>query len=83
MRLRALTCFLYPGGFPASVVIPSGEIKLNHPFTLEPGGMTTILLDFDGDRSVTEMGKLDDPAFPEDGRYRMTPVIGIVSVKGP
>lgn len=72
-----------PGGFPASVVIPSGEIKLNHPFTLEPGGMTTILLDFDGDRSVTEMGKLDDPAHPEDGRYRMTPVIGIVSVEGP
>ena len=30
-----------------------------------------MLLDFDGDRSVTEMG---------NGRFRMTPVIGVVSV---
>ena len=68
------------GGLPASVEIPSGEIKLNRPFTLANEGMTSILLDFDGDRSVKEMGKIDDPAHPEDGRYRMTPVIGVVSV---
>ena len=63
----------------ASVEIPSGEIKLNRPFTLAATGMTTIELDFDGDRSVKEIGNIG-PAIPEDGRYRMTPVISVVSV---
>ena len=63
----------------ASVEVNSGEIKLNRPFSLMVGGTTTIELDFDGDRSVREMGKIG-PAHPEDGRYRMTPVISVVSV---
>jgi len=36
------------------------------------GGATTILLDFDGDRSVNAMG---------NGQYRMTPVITILIVE--
>jgi len=36
------------------------------------GGTLTMLIDFDGDRSVVETG---------NGRFRMTPVIGVVSVQ--
>jgi len=61
-----------PAGRSASVEIPSGELKLNREFDLASAGATTILLDFDGDRSVRQTG---------NGRYMMTPVIAIVSVQ--
>lgn len=61
-----------PAEHIGSVEIPSGEVRLNRQFTIPEGGATTILLDFDGDRSVTALG---------DGRFRMTPVITIVSVE--
>jgi hypothetical protein len=55
----------------APVTIPSGVVKLNREFTVESGGSTTILVDFDGDRSVNQTGT---------GEYRMSPVITVVSV---
>jgi len=61
-----------PLGRSANLEIPSGEIKLNRPFDVGEGAVTTMLVDFDGDKSVTEMG---------NGRFRMTPVIGVVSVQ--
>jgi hypothetical protein len=53
------------------VTVSSGEVKLNRPFTLTADTATTILLDLDGNGSIHQMG---------NGSYRMTPVIGIVSV---
>lgn len=61
-----------PAGRSANLEIPSGEVKLNRPFDLGEGATITMLIDFDGDRSVTETG---------NGRFRMTPVIGVVSVQ--
>lgn len=61
-----------PDGLIGNVEIPSGEVRLNRQFTIPEGGATRILLDFDGERSVTALG---------DGRYRMTPVITILSVE--
>ena len=61
-----------PAGRSASVEIPSGEVKLNRGFELAADGATTMLLDFDGDRSIRVTG---------NGRYMMTPVIAIVSVQ--
>jgi hypothetical protein len=61
-----------PAGLIGSVEIPSGEVKLNREFTIPEGGVTKILIDFDGDRSVREMG---------NGRFSMTPVIAIMSVE--
>jgi hypothetical protein len=61
-----------PEGRSASVTIPSGEVKLNRQFEVPADGATTILIDFDGERSVVELG---------NGDYRMTPVIAIVSVQ--
>jgi hypothetical protein len=61
-----------PAGESATLEIPSGEVKLNRQFDVTPAGATTILIDFDGDKSVSETGS---------GSFRMTPVIGIVSVQ--
>jgi hypothetical protein len=61
-----------PAGESATVEIPSGEVKLNRQFDVTAAGATTILIDFDGDKSVSETGS---------GKFRMTPVIGIVSVQ--
>jgi len=61
-----------PAGRNAPVDIPSGEVKLNRQFEVPASGTTTMLLDFDGDRSIRETG---------NGRYMMTPVIAVVSVQ--
>lgn len=60
-----------PAGRSAPLEIPSGEVKLNREFDVA-GSTTTMLLDFDGDRSVHETG---------NGRFMMSPVIGVVSVQ--
>ena len=56
----------------ADVTIPSGEVKLNRGFDLVADGTTTIVLDFDGDKSIRETG---------NGRFMMSPVITIKSVQ--
>ena len=60
-----------PEGASADVRIPSGEVKLNRGFKLTSEDTTTMLLDFDGDKSIHQTGS---------GTYMMNPVIGIVSV---
>jgi hypothetical protein len=61
-----------PTGAKADVTIPSGEVKLNRPFDVPEGGATTVLLDFDGDKSVHLL---------PSGGYMMSPVISVVSVQ--
>lgn len=62
-----------PLGLKAEVKIPSGEIKLNHQFEVPAGGTTSILLDFDGDKSIKLHG---------NGDYQMSPpVISVVSTQ--
>jgi hypothetical protein len=61
-----------PAGSSADLEIPSGEVKLNREFELKDSGATTILIDFDGDKSIHQTG---------NGRYTMSPVISVVSVK--
>ena len=56
----------------ADVTIPSGEVKLNRGFDLAADATTTIVLDFDGDKSIHETG---------NGRFMMSPVIGVKSVQ--
>jgi hypothetical protein len=66
------TTIAAPAGRMADLRIPSGEVKLNRGFKLESESMTTMLLDFDGDRSIHQTGS---------GTYMMNPVIGIVRVQ--
>ncbi len=37
--------------------IPSGTLKIVRPFTVEPGGTTVLILDFDGEKSLILPGK--------------------------
>lgn len=68
-----------PAGLSASVDVPSGEVILNRQFTIASGA-TTMLLDFDGDRSVKETGSGNGKG-NGNTKYMMTPVISIVSVQ--
>jgi Domain of unknown function (DUF4382) len=60
-----------PDGRMSDLRIPSGEVKLNRGFKLTSEATTTMLLDFDGDRSIHQTG---------NGTYMMSPVIGITRV---
>src|SRR4030095_700780 len=61
-----------PAGAKADVTIPSGEVKLKRAFDVPEGCATTVLIDFDGDKSVHLM---------PSGQYMMSPVISVVSVQ--
>lgn len=61
-----------PAGRSAPVEVPSGTVRLNREFDLTSTTATTMLLDFDGDKSVDQTGS---------GRYIMQPVIAVVSVQ--
>jgi len=63
------------GGQSYAVKIPSGQVKLNHQFTLDVGTNTMMVLDFDGDKSITQQGGGNGKI-----SYSMKPVIGVVSV---
>jgi len=77
-----------PAGDSAPVEVPSGEVKLNREFTVPAGGASTIVLDFDGDRSITQTGSSGagngrgrGNGGPNASRYIMHPVIAVVSVQ--
>ncbi len=61
-----------PQGRNASVMVPSGEVRLNQEFDVSSTKATMILIDFDGGRSVNLMGT---------GVYMLSPVISVVSVQ--
>ena len=56
----------------ANVTIPSGEVKLIRGFDIPEGETKTMLLDFDGDKSMHLIS---------NGGYMMSPVINVVSVQ--
>ena len=74
-----------PAGASAPLKIPSGTVKLNRQFTVAAGGATTMLLDFDGDRSIKRTGGGNGNGNGGGGAataaYTMTPVIAVVSVQ--
>jgi hypothetical protein len=83
--------FAVPAGLSASLKIPSGTIKLNREFTVPDRGATTMLLDFDGDKSIKQTGGGNGNANGNGNgngngassarEYMMTPVIHVVSVE--
>ncbi len=61
-----------PNDKVAILDVPPGQVILNREFDLAASATLNMLLDFDGDKSIIETGK---------GKYKMQPVIGIVSVQ--
>jgi hypothetical protein len=49
--------------------VPSEKIKLNHPFTIEPGSITKLTLDFDAQKSIHQAGR----------KYMLKPTIKVVT----
>ena len=78
-----------PEGTTAALKLPSGTVKLNRQFTVAAGGATTMLLDFDGDRSIKKTGggngngngNGNGGGGAATASYTMTPVITVVSVQ--
>jgi len=72
-----------PAGTSAALTISSGAVKLNRQFTVAVGGATTMLLDFDGDRSIkkTGAGNGNGSGAAKTAKYSMSPVITVVSVQ--
>lgn len=60
-----------PAGRRSVVQVPSGEVRVSQDFDIVAGTNAVIVLNLDGQKSVIDMG---------NGQYRMTPVIGVVSV---
>jgi hypothetical protein len=60
-----------PAGRRVLADLTSGDVRINQPFDIVAAGNASIVINFDGARSITNMG---------NGSYRMTPVIGVVSV---
>lgn len=60
------------GAKNSSMTVPPGQIILNRPFDVGSSGTITMLLDFDGDKSINQTG---------NGAYMMQPVISVVSVQ--
>ena len=70
-----------PPGLNVAVDVPSGEVKLNHEFTVT-GSATTMLLDFDGDQSIHQTGSGNGNGNGnKNGKFMMSPVIRVVSVQ--
>ena len=84
-----------PGTQFTDVRVPSGEVKLNGEFRLDPGATVEMLLDFDGNQSIRQQGggasgngngngrgngTGGSTSAPEEGRYSLHPVVRILSI---
>ena len=72
VRLSVDDAMVTIGGTEHQLTVPSGKIKLVHPFTIEAGQTTELTLDFDAQESVHAAGR----------KYMMRPTIKVI-VEGP
>jgi len=54
--------------------VPSFEVKINCNFTIESGSTTSIILDFDAEKSLQVSGN------PKNNKYNLRPVIQVKSI---
>ena len=54
------------------MTLTAAEGRTNGTFTVAGGGATTVVVDFDGESSITR---------PNPADYRMTPVLRLVTVR--
>jgi hypothetical protein len=69
IRLLVSSAKLWISGEEKSLKIPSGTIKLIHPFTINDGETTTLTIDFDASKSVHQAGS----------QYIMKPTIKVIT----
>ena len=72
IRVTVKEAFGVQNGTRVAITLSSDSLKLNHPFDVDAGKETRIVLDFDLDGSLHQQG---------GGAWRMTPVVGSVSAE--
>lgn len=73
VTIAMIAVTLVGGGVPPEVILPSGELKLVRPFTVEEGVTTTLLLDFIATESIVVTG---------DGKIIFQPVVKLTIQQG-
>ena len=66
--------YIYENGIKHSLTVPSGQqtgLKLNHEFTIEPGSLYELYLDFDADKSIHQTGS---------NKYLLRPTVRVQAV---
>lgn len=71
IRLHIADAVVNINGEDYSLIIPSGKLKLIHPFNIVANQTTSLTLDFDADKSVHAAGK--------SGKYILRPTIKVIS----
>jgi hypothetical protein len=69
IRLLVTSAIATIDGEEKTLKVPSGKLKLIHPFTIEANKTTSLILDFDAEKSVVERGN--------SGSYNLKPTIKI------
>lgn len=69
LRITVLEAYGMDNGTRVPITVSSSTLKLNHPFTVQAGNETRLVLDFDLSSSLHQQG---------NGNWRMTPVVGSV-----
>lgn len=72
IRLLVKSAVLVIDDEEKDIKVPSGKLKLIHPFYIVANQTTTLLLDFDAEKSVVERGKT--------GKYNLKPTIRVTTV---
>jgi hypothetical protein len=68
IRLTIEKCVITVNGTEYNCTVPSEAIKLNKPFQIKENQTTTLIMDFDAQKSIIETG---------NHHYKFTPVIKI------
>jgi len=72
VRMEITQATVIAGGEEHDAAIPSGRLKFVRPFQVEEDGTTSLILDFDGQRSINVTGQ---------GRYMLKPVVTLLVSK--
>lgn len=72
LRITVTSAYGVANGTQVPLTVSSGTLKLTHPFTVEAGEETRLVIDIDLDRSLHQQG---------NGSWRLTPVVGSVDAE--
>lgn len=70
IRFRVTDATIVIAGAEHTVRVPSGRLNIVRPFRVRTGALTTVVLDFDGARSLRRTGR---------GRYMLAPVVRVLA----
>ncbi|PZC45834.1 MAG: protein of unknown function (DUF4382) [Chloroflexi bacterium] len=73
VRFRVTGATVIANGMEHEIQAPSGQITLRRPFKVEPGKTTTILLDFDGARTLQQTAQDQFVLDPQVGVQALEP----------